>query len=64
MAEVKAKMVAIGNEPQTCLRTFKRGETMYAVLYFDGEPAGWHLKKCIEFWKRNGIAKCVERTDG
>lgn len=60
MAEVKTQMTAIGNEPQTCLWPFDRGETMYAVEYTNGESAGWHSKECIDHWKENGVAKCAE----
>ena len=61
MAQVKTQMAAIGNEPEACTRKFIRGETMYAVEYNDGAPAGWHNTECICFWKVNGEAKCAER---
>lgn len=60
MAQVKTQMAAIGNEPQTCLRPFERGETMYAVEYTNGEPAGWHNKECISYWGAKGVAKCAD----
>ncbi len=60
MAKVTATMQALGNEPQTCLRPFNRGEEMTAVEYDDGEPAGWHTAECIEYWKHNGRPKCGE----
>ena len=61
MALVKTQMTAIGNEPQTCIRPFDRGEIMYAVEYNNGEVAGWHTGECIDYWGTNGIAKCAEQ---
>lgn len=58
MAEVKMTMAAIGNEPKTCLGKFKRGETMYAVEYANGDKAGWHNKECLDYWHKCGKPKC------
>lgn len=60
MAEIKVKMQALGNEPQTCTRKFTRGESMTAIEYDNGEHAGWHTEDCVEFWKQNGRPKCGE----
>ena len=60
MAIVKMTIQAIGNEPKTCNRAFERGEIITAVEYDDGEPAGWHTQECIEYWKKNGVAFCIE----
>ena len=64
MAEIKTTMIALGNEPQTCTKSFKRGEAMHAVEYANGDKAGWHNQGCIEFWKRFGKPKCLENEDG
>ncbi len=58
MAEVKLTMMAIGNEPQTCIRPFERGEIMYAIEYDNGEAAGWHSKECVDYWCNCGQPKC------
>ena len=59
MATVKAQMQSFGNEPQTCSRPFVRGETMIAVEYDDGQPAGWHTQGCVDHWTENGVALCA-----
>ena len=58
MAAVKAKMQSLGNEPQTCTRKFVRGETMTAVEFDNGDPAGWHTADCVKHWEQNGVALC------
>ena len=63
MATIKAKMQALGNEPQTCTRRFERGETITAVGYDDGDPAGWHTQECIDHWRHNGVAMCGKEQD-
>ncbi len=63
MAVIKTQMAAIGNEPQTCLQPFKRGEVMYAVEYSNGDKAGWHTKECIEHWKETSGPKCIEQSE-
>ena len=60
MAQIKVTMQALGSEPQTCTRKFERGETMLAIEYNDGEPAGWHTDECVEYWKKTGSPKCKE----
>lgn len=61
MAEIKMTMQALGSEPQTCHRPFVRGDTMTAVEFADGEPAGWHTGECIEYWKQHDTALCAEK---
>lgn len=61
MASVKLTMQAMGgvvaDERCTgCERRFNRGETMSAVEYNDGEPAGWFCQHCIANWNET-IAK-------
>jgi len=60
MAQVKAKMTAIGNEPQTCSRPFKRGEIMCAVEYANGDPASWHTEECVRHWGTTGEPLCLK----
>lgn len=60
MATINLTMQATGNEPQTCNRPFVRGEAMMAIEYDDGEPAGWHTKECVEYWKKNDVALCAD----
>jgi hypothetical protein len=60
MATVKQRMQALGSEPQTCTRKFKRAEIMIAVEYDDGNPAGWHTQECIDYWCRNGEPMCLQ----
>ncbi len=62
MARVTVEMTAIGNEPQTCLGPFSRGGTMYAVVYDNGDKAGWHTKECVEHWKETGGPKCIDQS--
>ena len=61
MASVKLTMQATGiataKESCTgCDRSFRRGETMSAVEYDNGDPAGWFCKSCIQNWNET-IAK-------
>lgn len=60
MARIDVTMQSLGNDPKTCHRKFTRGETMYAVLYDNGEPAGWHTTECIEHWKKTGEPYCKD----
>ena len=62
MAEIKAIMTALGNEPQICYRPFERGEVMSAVVYTNGDEAGWHTKECIQHWLKTGEPKCMEQS--
>jgi len=58
MATIDCVMSALGNEPNGCNgcgKRFERGESMMAVIYDDGEPAGWFDNECIEKWKRGEI---------
>ena len=61
MAEIKLRMPALGNEPQSCFRPFKRGEDMIAVEYENGEAGGWHTEECIAHWIKTGEPKCMEK---
>lgn len=63
MAMIKTQMQAIGNEPQTCLRKFERGESMFAVVYKNGEPAGWHTKECIDCWRKTQTPLCDTESE-
>lgn len=58
MARIEITMSALGNEPQTCHRPFVRGETISAVVYDNGEPAGWHTADCVDYWKKTGEPLC------
>jgi len=60
MAEVKLTMAAIGTEPQTCTRPFRRGEIMSAVEYTNGDPGGWHTKECVHHWVKTGEPLCLK----
>lgn len=59
MAEIACQLSAIGNEPGCtgCEEKFIRGETMNAVEYDDGSPAGWFCNECIEKWKTGELFK-------
>ena len=53
MAQIKCRMTSVGVVGEFCKgcqRAFNRGETMTAVEYDDGDPAGWFCQKCIDNW--------------
>lgn len=55
MAQIKCKMNALAlcispEKCNGCRKQFARGETMSAVEYDDGEPAGWFCDECIKNW--------------
>lgn len=55
MAHIVLTMQALGVEHCTpCGRAFGRAETMSAIEYEDGEPAGWCCTDCITYWKEHG----------
>ena len=56
MATIDVVMSAIGCEPSCngCGRAWERGEIMHAVLWHDGEPAGWYCGACIQRWNDTG----------
>ena len=56
MARVEMTMTALGCEPRCfgCGREWERGQVMTAVLYDDGEPAGWFCASCILEWGETG----------
>ena len=63
MAMIKTQMQAVGNEPQTCIRKFERGESMFAVVYKNGDPADWHTKDCIDHWRATGSPLCEQEGE-
>lgn len=59
MATIASKMSALGNEPDGCTGCkvkFERGETMSAVEYENGDPAGWFCDSCIDKWKTGELS--------
>ncbi len=61
MASVILTIQVIGNEPTICNRPFVRGETISAVEYANGDPAGWHTQECIDYWVATGMALCARK---
>ena len=56
VATIEVAMSALGCEPpcEGCGRAWGRGEIMHAVLWHDGEPAGWYCGACIQRWNDTG----------
>lgn len=57
MAQITLTMQAHGVSAEKCdgcTRQFNRGETMSAVAYDDGDPAGWHCADCLAVYKNIG----------
>lgn len=66
MAEVTLQMDSLeqGESCSGCDRDFKRGETMSAVEYANGEKAGWFCTPCIQNWNQTiakGIKPCPKK---
>ena len=53
MATIVTTMQALGvtsEECNACGRSFRRAETMHAVVSKSGQPLGWYCGLCIDDW--------------